>query len=136
MDMYACGLIKMATYEETMDALEGAIKKWEKIYAGVDVDNGAFNCKLCQVFEYCDGCPIERDGYGGCEGGPYSYWYWHHKWSHDPVKHPLKIECTKCTEIALNMINYLKSLRPKVDEMFKKIDKRRVWIDTSDIPEF
>ena len=29
----------MATYEETIDALEGAIKKWEKIYtnAGTDV---------------------------------------------------------------------------------------------------
>lgn len=81
-------MIKMATYEETMEALEGAIKKWEKIYAGVGVDEGVDNCPLCELFDDddCTGCP----------------------------------ECAKCTEIALNMINYLKSLRPKVDEMFYK----------------
>ena len=130
-------MIKMATYEETKEALEGAIKKWELIYAGVGVDKGVHNCPLCQLFEFCDdGCPLEYAGYDRCESGPYLDWYWHHRYSHDSTKHPLTIECAKCTEIALNMINYLKYLRPVVDEMFEKTDKRKVWPDTSDIPEF
>jgi hypothetical protein len=116
-------MIKMATYEETMEALEGAIKKWEKIYAGVGIDDGVDNCPLCELFDGaydCTGCPVDYVTNEGCQGGPYSDWYWHHRYSHDSAKHPFIIECAKCTEIALNMINYLKSLRPKVDEMFYK----------------
>jgi hypothetical protein len=117
-------VIKMTTYEETKEALEGAIKKWELIYAGVG-------------FEFCDdGCPLEYAGYDRCESGPYLDWYWHHRYSHDSTKHPLVIKCAKCTEIALNMINYLKSLRPVVDEMFEKTDKRKVRPDTSDVLDF
>lgn len=52
---------KMATYEETKEALEGAIKKWEKIYAGVGVDEGVDNCPLCELFDDddCTGCPVD-----------------------------------------------------------------------------
>lgn len=116
-------MIKMATYEETMEALEGAIKKWEKIYAGVGIDEGVDNCPLCELFDDaydCIGCPVDYVTNEGCQGGPYSDWYWHHRFSHDSANHPFIIECAKCTEIALSMVNYLKSLRPKVDEMFCK----------------
>jgi hypothetical protein len=131
-------MIKMATYEETKEALEGAIKKWELIYANAGTDEGTDNCPLCELFNYgeCTGCPVDYVTNEGCSGGPYSDWYWHHRYSHDSTKHPLTIECAKCTEIALDMINYLKSLRPVVDEMFDKNDKRKVRPDTSDIPEF
>ena len=106
----------MATYEETKEALEGAIKKWELIYANAGTDEGTDNCPLCELFnDECTGC---------------------HRYRHNSTKNSLTIECTRCTEIALNMINYLKSLHPVVDEMFDKTDKRKVWPDTSDIPEF
>ena len=96
----------MATYEETKEALEGSIRKWELIYANAGADEGIDNCPLCELFnDECTGC---------------------HRYSHDSTKHPLVIKCAKCTEIALNMINYLKSLRPVVDEMFDKNDKRKV----------
>ena len=112
----------MATYEETMDALEEAIKKWEKIYAGVGVDEGVDNCPLCELFYGvydCTGCPVDYVTNKGCIRGPYSDWSWHHRYIHNSTKNSLTIECAKCTEIALNMVNYLKSLRPKVDEMFR-----------------
>ena len=116
----------MATYEETKEALEGAIKKWKLIYAGVGVDKGVHNCPLCQLFEFCDdGCPLEYAGYDRCESGPYLDWYWHQKIYHTS-KPLLKVQCATCTDRALNMINYLKSLRPVVDEMFDKTDKRKV----------
>ena len=135
--MYVCGLIKMVTYEETKEALEGSIRKWELIVAGEGIDDGTKNCPLCQLFPDCeDGCPVEYDGCNGCDNSEFIDWYWHHRYSHDSTKNSLTIECTRCTEIALNMINYLKSLRPVVDEMFDKNDKRKVRPDTSDIPEF
>jgi len=112
-------------------------KKWELIYANAGADEGVDNCPLCELFnDGCTGCPVDYVTNEGCSGGPYLDWYWHHRYSHDSTKHPLTIECAKCTEIAFNMINYLKYLRPVVDEMFEKTDKRKVWPDTSDIPEF
>ena len=42
---------KMATYEETKEALEGAIKKWELIYANAGADEGTDNCPLCELFK-------------------------------------------------------------------------------------
>ena len=128
----------MATYEETKEALEGAIKKWELIYANAGTDEGIDNCPLCELFNYgeCTGCPVDYVTNKGCLSGPYSDWYLHHRYIHNSTKNSLTIECTRCTEIALNMINYLKSLHPVVDEMFEKTDKRKVWPDTSDIPEF
>ena len=128
----------MATYEETKEALEGAIKKWELIYANAGADEGIDNCPLCELFNYdeCIGCPVDYVTNEGCQSGPYSHWYLHHRCIHDSTKNSLTIECTRCTEIALNMINYLKSLRPVVDGMFDKTNKRRARPDASDIPEF
>ena len=129
---------KMATYEETKEALEGAIKKWELIYANAGADEGIDNCPLCELFNYgeCTGCPVDYVTNKGCLSGPYSDWYLHHRYIHNSTKNSLTIECTRCTEIALNMINYLKSLHPVVDEMFDKTDKRKVRPDTSDVLDF
>ena len=128
----------MATYEETKEALEGAIKKWELIYANAGTDEGIDNCPLCELFNAgeCTGCPVDYVTNKGCLGGPYLHWYSHHRCIHNSTKNSLTIECTRCTEIALNMINYLKSLHPVVDEMFDKNDKRKVRPDTSDVLDF
>ena len=109
----------MATYEETKEALEGSIRKWELIYANAGADEGIDNCPLCELFN-CTGCPVDYVTNKGCLGGPYSHWYGHHRYRHNSTKTSLTIECTRCTEIALNMINYLKSLRPVVDGLFGK----------------
>ena len=128
----------MTPYEETKEALEGAIKKWELIYANAGADEGIDNCPLCELFNYdeCTGCPVDYVTNKGCLDGPYLHWYLHHRDRHNSTKNSLTIECTRCTEIALNMINYLKSLRPVVDEMFEKTDKRKVRPDTSDVLDF
>jgi len=43
-----------------MKALDGSIKKWEKIVGGTGVDEGAINCPCCQKYfaNYCNFCPI------------------------------------------------------------------------------
>ena len=41
-------------------ALNGSIKKWEKIVAGTDVDRGTLNCPCCKNWykNECNRCPI------------------------------------------------------------------------------
>jgi hypothetical protein len=65
---------------ETLKALKGSIKKWEKIVAGTGMDEGTANCPLCQLFFYprglfgkpCAGCPVsEKTGWSYCTGTPY-----------------------------------------------------------------
>jgi len=34
---------------ETLKALKGSIKKWERIVEGTGVDEGADNCPLCEI---------------------------------------------------------------------------------------
>lgn len=65
--------------QETREALEGSIRKWEAIVAGTGVDKGSVNCPLCQKFcagryrsDACIGCPVrERTGRSYCEETPY-----------------------------------------------------------------
>jgi len=62
--------------KQTLKALKGSIKKWQKIVDGTGTDKGVDNCPLCELFWYspnfCDGCPVaERTGRPECEGTPY-----------------------------------------------------------------
>ncbi len=59
----------------TMSALNGSILKWEKIFRGLDQDNGTENCPLCQLFygNDCLNCPIANDtGAQYCEETPHT----------------------------------------------------------------
>jgi len=71
---------------ETLKALQGAIKKWQRIVAGTGEDRGVVNCPLCQMFVVphvdlnghpiddlvCVGCPVmKKTGKRYCEGSPY-----------------------------------------------------------------
>lgn len=63
----------------TLDALKGSIKKWERIVAGKDGDQGSVNCPLCWLFNVgwgdCDGCPVEAvTSHSRCLGTPYDVW--------------------------------------------------------------
>ena len=120
------GMIKMATYEETKEALEGSIRKWELIVSGEGTDNGVYDCPLCKLFPYCgDGCPVEYDGYGGCRNYEFEEWYGHLKDNH-PVefeKDNRRVLCDICKEHAVAELEYLCSLRSVVDEMFADEDE-------------
>jgi hypothetical protein len=69
--------------KKTKKALDGSIKKWEKILAGKIADKGDENCPLCKIFckfdvnySYkCDGCPVkDKTGRNLCCGTPYDDW--------------------------------------------------------------
>lgn len=59
---------------ETLKALKGSIRKWERIVDGTGSDQGTKNCPLCQLFWSgdCLGCPIrEQTGDPYCLRTPY-----------------------------------------------------------------
>lgn len=100
----------------TREALEGSIRKWQKIVDGTQGCRGATNCELCQVFLNadakfpCQGCPVrERSGRFGCRGTPYIDWIaefdWKSKWPRY-ANTPARLEAAKA-ELA-----FLISLRP------------------------
>lgn len=66
--------------DETREALEGSIRKWEAIVAGTGTDKGGRNCPLCQMFNrdnktHCVGCPVrEHTGLAACRNTPYEPW--------------------------------------------------------------
>lgn len=63
--------------DPTSEGLEGSIKKWEGIVADTEVDLGAQNCPLCQVFidKVCQGCPVqERTNETFCFSTPYVHY--------------------------------------------------------------
>lgn len=62
--------------KRTLKALQGSIKKWESIVAGVGKDLGGNNCALCIAFPSCDNCPVIDIGGGtfACDNTPYDDW--------------------------------------------------------------
>jgi hypothetical protein len=58
-------------------ALEGSIRKWEKIVSGKGFDGGTENCPCCKAFidDNCRGCPISiYSGDIACRKTPYTNW--------------------------------------------------------------
>lgn len=88
--------------KKTLKALRGSIQKWEKIVEGTGVDQGVYNCPLCQLFYRldCKGCPVfERTGYPFCDKTPYREW---------------EDDCTpELKKLAQAEVDFLKSLLPK-----------------------
>lgn len=75
--------MKHPTNAQVRKALQGSIKKWNKIAAGKLEDEGIHNCPLCKIFHSrhvpwgakCRGCPVEvNTGRPGCYGTPYDEW--------------------------------------------------------------
>ncbi len=97
----------------TLKALNGSIKKWEKIAAGTGLDKGPENCPLCKLFWYgtydCEGCPVAaRTGQGGCSGSPYDEWT-------DATEYgdASKADTPALKAIARKELRFLRSLLPK-----------------------
>jgi len=101
--------------KETLNALKGSIRKWEKIVNRTGVDNGKDNCPLCELFykKNCVGCPVfEKTGEFGCIGSPYLEWTEHHEKRHEWEEY-LVVLCLECWEIAERELKFLKSLLPE-----------------------
>jgi hypothetical protein len=64
--------------DETREALEGSIAKWQAIVDGTGEDRLSENCPLCQIFrsdEGCKGCPVMlRVKAHYCKRTPYDEW--------------------------------------------------------------
>ena len=110
---------------ETLKALEGSIKKWEKIVESTEEkDRGVENCPLCRLFyndfsedEDCMGCPVkEKTGMYGCIGSPYQDWKNHYKNSHGvefgegTSRHK---DCPECLRLAKAELEFLRGLLPR-----------------------
>ena len=103
----------------TFKALNGSIKKWEKIVTGEEVDKGGYNCPLCQMTrndENCERCPVYQSGDDDmrdeCGFTPYTDWGVHHDSKHG-IGLPRKLLCDTCRKIAQKELDFLKSLLPK-----------------------
>jgi len=96
--------------EQTKQALEGSIDKWEAIVAGTGVDRGRHNCPLCRLFYIlgCKGCPVYlKTGAQNCRKTPYERWKIHGYRLYGCST----IEGTKIMEMARDELEFLKSLR-------------------------
>ena len=92
--------------KKTLKALEGSIRKWEKIVDGSGEDRGPHNCPFCELFfweNHCVGCPVEAAiGKKSCHGTPYHDFL-------DARSHAGDEERKQ----ASNMLSFLKSLLPR-----------------------
>jgi len=117
--------------KETAEALEGSIKKWERIVEGSGVDQGARNCPLCYLFlsdykgrcnpmswliEECVGCPVaEKIGYPGCANTPYGNFRQYFNEYYPAVNHytykDAHVFDQESKRLAMVEFEFLKSLR-------------------------
>lgn len=101
---------------EVRKALEGSIRKWQRIVGGTGSDLGPNNCDLCKMFytggaQTCVGCPVrEKTGHWGCIGTPYELWEHHHEIRHHTQFYK-KAHCKQCMSLAKKELAFLKSLR-------------------------
>lgn len=103
--------------KETLKALKGSIKKWEKIVDGKITDLGPRNCPLCKLFykkECNTKCPVGLETLDGCKAGDYYAWAMHHYYSHDD-KSTVRVfkNCSRCKTLAMAELDLLKSILPK-----------------------
>ena len=95
----------------TRKALEGSIRKWERIVAGTGIDKGYDNCPLCHLFfkppsdiPLCNGCPVsEKTGWSSCGGTPYS------AYTNAALR---DLESPEAKAAAQAELDFLRSLRP------------------------
>ena len=109
---------KMKKEDTTMDtktteALEGSIKKWEKIVQGNEEDDGIANCPLCTLFHAgaCKKCPVQLTTKAfGCGASPHEKWMKHQEEVHWLLP-KRRAACRECQDLAQQEVDFLKSLR-------------------------
>ncbi len=101
--------------KEIKVALEGSIKKWERIVRSTQaIDYGDTNCPLCKLFfpiDKCGGCPVaEKSNNWACENTPHEDWANHQEKEHDSEYHRQPY-CKECLRLAREELKFLESLR-------------------------
>jgi hypothetical protein len=111
--------IVLERYQEldpTQEALEKSIVKWVNVcFLGVG-ERGVSDCALCMKFKdsQCEGCPVKnRTGLKSCRKTPYPLWEIHHHSIHKNQE-PKNVKCGTCKNLALQELDFLKSLRKEV----------------------
>jgi hypothetical protein len=106
----------MKVNQNTYNAWQGSIKKWESIVDGSGVDEGTRNCPLCKLFyhNWCKDCPIHlHTGFDSCDKTPYE------KWS-DLIKvftcPPFRADTPEKVEVAKAELEFLKSLPMELED--------------------
>jgi len=103
--------IEQVVNQETLDALDGAIKKWEQIVDGSQADGGIADCPLCVLLDtLCRTCPIAvQTGRRGCYGSPYTDW----RGLNDDCEicENGYANCEPCNAAANKLIDWLRELR-------------------------
>lgn len=98
----------------TLAALQGSIKKWEKIVEGIGLDCGRRNCPLCQLFPDCTNCPVAKHtGRVCCLCTPYIDWWFNtglHRDDNNYYRLPRESHETAAQAAAQNMLDLLRSL--------------------------
>lgn len=120
-------------------ALEESINKWQDIVRGVGGDKAARNCALCKLHQRggsCGECIVQREsGQKGCAGTPYHEFVEHFDAEHrqtysDWEKVGRVVQCDKCVEIALKVLNNLKTIkhspRMTASEIYGRVSEN-IW---------
>jgi len=101
-----------------------SMRKWEKVIDGTGTDRGRNDCPLC--IRYCNvsegmvtketacfGCPVKLTSkLQFCNNTPYVKWVNHQRIAHDRTA-DLKIECGKCKKLAIEELEFLRSVYDK-----------------------
>lgn len=106
---------------ETLKALKGSIKKWERIVEGTGADRGAKNCPLCKLFlrecaprnkpcMHCVGCPVhDKTGRSSCMDSPYDDWS---SYLNQNDRENGNVFDRRSKQLAKNELEFLKGLLP------------------------
>ena len=107
------------SYDETIEAIKGSIKKWADITLNRGYDKAASNCAICQLMDKydlsCDSCPVYELLKKKCMDTPYGRWISHHELAHggatvDPVR---ECKCPECSHLAYQEYKFLEELEKK-----------------------
>lgn len=113
--------------KETLEALKGSIKKWEKIVKSTTAkDEGIYNCPLCKLFhttmsrnylsESCMACPVyNKTNVFFCNETPYQEWSNHQYGEHynRTEDNHRYVGCKECLKLSKEELKFLKSLLSK-----------------------
>jgi len=102
--------------KETLEALKGSIRKWERIIYENGQDRGVNNCPLCNLFYYqiprCMECPVcKKTDRRKCKGTPYMDWFEYQEEFGRNIPNVIFDEESK--ELAQKELDFLKSLLPE-----------------------
>jgi len=116
-------------YKNTLNNINGSIKKWEAIVDGTGHDLQGENCPLCAEFgglTRCHGCPIkEKTSHKQCRTTPYADFIYHWSDAHkDYCNGPRRVVCRTCQSHAQAEVDFLVALR---DEFVAKNKPEEVY---------